>query len=201
MRTSLLLSFIIFLFLPVTTLAQQYYEEDTSEKSIEYTLAIGPRLGYYKAVDADNGNLHFGAQGRMRLGEIVGVEGTFEYRAGQDYENETVTSKASFVPVTISPMIFIPVSEKFLPYLVGGIGLYYTMYDYDYPDEEVDTGFDSDNSFNFGSHLGLGTDIPLAEKTFFNVDYRYLFLDRDEVNLQGDGMHGHIFTMGLIFYL
>jgi hypothetical protein len=50
---------------------------------ISNTLGFGPRLGYYSAPDADQGNFYYGLQARFRPGAIVGIEAAVEYRPGQ----------------------------------------------------------------------------------------------------------------------
>lgn len=192
MRKLLLLPLIIFLLTPVVSHAQ------SSDAAIKNTLGIGPRLGYYKAADADEGSFYVGLQSRARLGPVFGLEGSIEYRGGQEYSfgGQTVTTK--FVPVTGSALLFIPVSENFAPYGVAGLGAYYTIYDYEgtFTDE-------NDNEFNFGYHLGFGAEFPLGSNAALNFDYRYLFLnpDSNETSTQDADYSGNVFTAGLMFYL
>src|SRR5699024_9766735 len=96
---------------------------------IENTLGIGPRLGYYKVADADEGNFYGGLQLRARFSEVFGIEAAAEYRAGQKYELAGQSLETSFIPVTASALLFLPVNEHFVPYGVAGLGAYYTIYD------------------------------------------------------------------------
>jgi opacity protein-like surface antigen len=168
--------------------------------AIQNTLGFGPRLGYYKAADADEGNFHGGIQARLRLGAVIGIEGAVEYRAGQEYGLADYTVKTSFVPVTGSLLIFAPLSESFAPYGVLGVGTYYTRYNYS--DSAEALGFSDDSSFQMGYHLGFGAEFPLSSNVALNVDYRYLFLnpDRDDESLQDANFDGNVFTAGLMFY-
>lgn len=161
-----------------------------AQHTLEYNFQLGPRTGFYIAHESNGASLYAGVQGRVRLGDYFGAEGSFEYRGGQEYDLETTTAKTKFIPLTASGLIFMPFHEQFTPYVAAGLGAYYSIYDFE-------NG--NDNSFNFGSHLGLGSDISLGSGVKLNADYRYLFLDRDEVNLDGASLRGSVFTVGLWF--
>jgi opacity protein-like surface antigen len=192
MRKLLLLPIFVFLFAPVAGEAQT-----SSNATIENTLGIGPRLGYYKANDADNGSFYFGAQTRARLGAVLGVEGSIEYRAAQEYNIGGQSYETKLVPVTASALMFLPVSENFAPYGVAGLGAYYTIYEFEGAIDDVD------NEFNFGYHLGFGLELPINENAALNFDYRYLFLNpnENEVSTDNTNYNGNVFTAGLMFYL
>lgn len=165
---------------------------------IESGFGIGPRLGYYQADDAEEGNAFGGIQIRGRLSPVFGLEAAVEYRAGQEYGIDDVQSmETSFVPVTASALLFLPVSDHFAPYGVAGLGAYYTIYDTEGFSEDID------NEFNVGYHLGFGLEIPFNQNVALNADYRYLFLnpDRNEQDLEDTEFSGNAFTVGLMFYL
>lgn len=198
MKKSILVTFALILSTAPLTLMAQSSSSGDGDATIKNTLGIGPRLGYYKAADAEQGNFYGGAQARIRLGPVLGIEGSVDYRAGQEYEfaGQTVTTK--FVPVTGSLMFFAPVSEHFAPYGLAGIGAYYTIYDY----EGTFTN-ENENNFNFGYHLGFGVELPINEHAALNVDYRYMFLNPDdnEQSFDDADFSGNVFTAGLMFYL
>lgn len=165
---------------------------------IESGFGIGPRLGYYQADDAEEGNVFGGIQIRGRLSPVFGLEAAVEYRAGQEYGIDGVQSmETSFVPATASALLFLPVSDHFAPYGVAGLGAYYTIYDTEGFSEDID------NEFNVGYHLGFGLEIPFNQNVALNADYRYLFLnpDRNEESLEDTKFSGNAFTVGLMFYL
>jgi opacity protein-like surface antigen len=168
--------------------------------AIQNTIGFGPRLGYYKALDADEGNFHGGIQARMRFGAVAGIEGSIEYRAGQEYGFAGYSVKTSFIPVTASFLIFAPISESFAPYGIAGLGAYHTRYTFSEAASAL--GFEDDSSFNMGYHLGFGAEFPFSNNMALNVDYRYLFLnpDRNEESLEGANFNGNVFTAGLMFY-
>lgn len=193
MKRLLILPLFLFLFTPFHSEAQS-----GSGAAIKNTLGLGPRLGYYKANDAESGNVYFGLQSRLRLGPVIGLEGSVEYRAGQKYSFAGQTVKTKFVPVTASGLLFLPVSKNFAPYGIVGLGAYYTIYDY----QGTFTNENSDE-FNFGYHLGFGAEFPLSSNSALNFDYRYLFLNPNdnETSTQNANYSGNVFTAGIMFYL
>lgn len=173
---------------------------DRGRATIRNTFGFGPKIGYYKAQDADEGKLYGGLQARLRLGSVVGLEASVEYRPGQEYGigNQTVTT--NFIPLTGSLLLFVPVNQYFTPYAVAGIGAYYTSYDVSGIASEI--GFDDDSTFNVGYHLGFGTEIPITSSIALSADYRYLFLntDNNEESFDGADFNGNIISAGLMFY-
>lgn len=167
--------------------------------AIKNSFGIGPRLGFYKAQDAEEGNFYGGIQARARIGAVIGIEGAVDYRAGQEYGVGDYTVETSSIPVTGSLMLFAPISESFSPYGLAGIGAYYTMYDVS---DDLDAVFDDDSEFNMGYHLGFGAEFPFNENVALNVDYRYIFLNPDdnEESLEDASFNSNAFTAGLMFY-
>lgn len=97
-------------------------------------------------------------------------------------------------------MLFIPMSPNFTPYGLGGIGAYYTTYNYS--DEAENLGFSDDSSFHAGYHVGFGAEIPINRSFALSVDYRYLFLnpDENEESLENANLNANAITAALMFY-
>lgn len=192
MKKLLAISLIIFSVSPFITHAQE------NQAAIKNTIGIGPRLGFYKANNADNGNFYGGLQTRIRIGAVLGFEGSVEYRAGQKYNFAGQKMNTKFVPVTASVLLFLPVNRNFAPYGIAGLGAYYTIYDYEGTFTER-----TDNNFNFGYHLGFGLELPINSNAALNFDYRYLFLNPNEnqTSTADADYSGNVFTAGLMFYL
>ncbi|REL37993.1 porin family protein [Rhodohalobacter sp. SW132] len=167
---------------------------------ISNTLGFGPRLGYYSAQDADQGSFYYGIQARFRPGAIVGIEAAIEYRPGQEFGFGDSTVETSFVPVTLSLLLFAPVSEYFAPYGVAGLGAYFTKYS---PSDVLeDLGFESDSDFNLGYHIGFGAEVPFSGNIALSIDYRYIFLnpDENEESFEGANFNGNTISASLMFY-
>ncbi|MFY0698489.1 MAG: porin family protein [Balneola sp.] len=156
---------------------------------------IGPKIGYYKAPDADDGTMFIGFQTRTR-GEVFGFEFAAEYRGEQSYSTTNGDLTIKQIPVTATLLMHVPLASNFQPYGLAGLGAYYTFYDYD-------GGFVSpgdDAEFNIGYHLGFGLDLPLNESVGLNADYRYLFLDDQGDDLDDTEFSGNVISAGLTFY-
>ncbi|MDZ7806247.1 MAG: outer membrane beta-barrel protein [Gracilimonas sp.] len=110
------------------------------------------------------------------------------------------TVETSFVPVTLSLLLFAPVSEYFAPYGVAGLGAYFTRYS---PSGVVeDLGFENDNDFNLGYHLGFGAELPFNNNIALSIDYRYIFLNPNdnEESFEGANFNGNTVSASLMFY-
>ena len=166
--------------------AQQYLIESAS--------GIGPKLGFYKAPDAEDGTMFIGIQSRSK-GKYFGGEFTLEYRGEQSYTTTNGELTIRQIPVTGSLMLFAPLSENFAPYGLAGLGAYYTFYDYD--GGFINPGDDAE--VNVGYHLGFGADLAVSESAAFNIDYRYLFLDGND-SIPEKEFSGNVLSVGLTFY-
>lgn len=167
---------------------------------ISNTFGFGPRLGYYIPQDADEGKFYYGVQARFRPGAIVGIEAAVEYRPGQEFGIGSSTVETSFIPVTASLLLFVPVSEYFAPYGVAGLGAYFVRFE---PSDVLDElGFESDSDFNLGYHLGFGAEVPFSSNIAISVDYRYIFLNPNdnEESFEGADFDGNTISASLMFY-
>ncbi|MDI6792044.1 MAG: porin family protein [bacterium] len=131
-------------------------------------LAIGPRVGYYKPKDADQGEFKYGAQARMTLTEALSVEGSIEYRK-ETYKNEEV--EVISYPVMASLILFPFPLAPISPYLIGGA--IWDKY------KATDEAGNEEKSSKFGYFGGFGAEMPLGQKMSINGDIRYVLLDRD----------------------
>lgn len=202
MKKLLFIPLIFFLFSPFIIHAQTTQTSASTDNDYESAFGIGPRLGYYTAEDADDGNFYGGLQIRARTGAVLGFEAAVDYRTAQTYSIEDYSVSVRSLPVTASAILYIPMGEGggFAPYGLAGLGAYYTIYDYS--DEAEDLGIDDTSNFNLGYHLGFGMQVPFDADVALNVDYRYLFLnpDENEENLNDASFNGNVFTAGLTFY-
>jgi opacity protein-like surface antigen len=207
MKKLLLLPLIAFLFSPIFVQAQDNTTGSATVSTdyndgaaIQNTIGIGPRLGFYKADDADDGNFYGGLQIRGRIGPVFGIELAAEYHTEQAFGVDNFQADTRLIPVTGSALLFIPISDYFAPYGVAGLGAYYTIYNY--PDDATDVGLDDFEEFNLGYHLGFGVEVPFSSNVALNVDYRYIYLNPDdnEENLEGANFDGNTVTAGLMFY-
>ena len=129
---------------------------------------IGPRGGYYKVQDADEGRMYAGAATRLKLGGL-GFEGSIDYRT-EDFDDGNFKIKSW--PVTASVLLY-PVP---ILYGIAGFGWYNNTLEY--------TGNNAaqleikETSQDVGYHFGGGAEIPLGSVSIA-ADIRYVFIDYD----------------------
>ncbi len=189
---------LILLLFAVPSITQAQYVEDDMED--EGGIMIGPRIGYYEFNDAEEGAFFVGLQLRGHLNDYFGLELAATYRTTSEFRVETTAGEArevqsGLIPITLSGLVYIPISEHFMPYGVAGVGGYYQYTDVD---PAVDLRNDFQDEFIFGYHLGFGLEIPLSEEIVINADYRYTFLNPEENEAD---LSGNAFTLGLMFRL
>lgn len=210
MRHTLLAIILAALLLPVETFAQR-------ENVIENTFGVGPSVGWYRSNDAEEGAMFFGFLGRVRLGNNVGLEASFSYRDAELFRTgqidaDKLTADVTYVPITFSLNIFLPIGSFLTPYATGGVGFYYTIEAYDVTkvaQREIRQLLEDEENFETGYHFGLGLEIPFGRNIALHGEFRYLFLDseitsiRDLQNLDTDTKNsdGVMFSGGLVVYL
>ena len=161
-------------------------------------LYIGPRAGYYKTKDADEGQMYGGAVARLALGG-VSIEGAIDYRQ-EEFEGGLMTMRSW--PVQASAL---PYPLPFL-YGVAGAGWYHTTLDYNADKfEELGSSVvpEDETTSTLGYHLGAGLEVPLSSMRM-TVDVRYVFLnyDLDEIENLPETDHDFLaVTLGLLWEL
>mgnify|MGYP000859478462 CR=1 FL=1 len=133
-------------------------------------IGLGPKAGYFKNQDADNGRFMVGAAARLKLGGI-GVEGSVDYRT-EKYADDNIVVRTW--PVSATGLLY-P-----LPFLYGlaGMGWYNTTIDYD---QDVNTfkNIKDETKQKVGWHFGGGLEIPFGLGKTLAADIRYHFIDYD----------------------
>jgi len=162
-------------------------------------IGFGPQIGIYKAQDADDVRIMGGAALRLKFSEVLGVEGSINYRE-EKYANGFATVKSW--PVMVTGLIYpIPVV-----YGAIGAGWYNTSIEYNLP-----AGFlggpstiASETKQEFGWHFGGGVELPLGAVAKLVGDIRYVFLNYEFQRFPGsDGVNSNFYvvTAGLLFGL
>ncbi len=159
-------------------------------------LSLGPQIGYQKSKDADDGKILVGAALRMKLGEILGAEGSVGYRE-ESYSSGAMTVKSW--PVMATGLIY-P-----FPALYGAIGAgwYNSTIDYDQGRFPIGT-VASETKQRVGWHFGGGLEIPASQSLMLTADIRYVFLDYNFTAVPGSsGVNSdfYVATVGFLFGL
>jgi opacity protein-like surface antigen len=111
----------------------------------------------------------------------------------------TEAFEVSSVPVTLSALVFLPVTDSFSPYGVAGLGAYHNIFD----TEGIAGETEIENTFNIGYHLGPEFKISFKDNVALNADYRFRFLNpnANEESLENTDFNGNGFRLGLVLYL
>jgi opacity protein-like surface antigen len=121
-------------------------------------ITLGGRAAYYRPKDADHGTLNGGAQVRLHILSMLAVEGSADYRQNK-YGGTTV----DVFPVQASLMLYLTPGWVISPYILGGVGWYYT---------HVRHG---DTMNRYGPHAGAGLEAALSRHWSIDGSYRYLW--------------------------
>lgn len=158
MKTSktfiLALGIVIICFTPLSAIA---------EKPASYGII---KVGFYSP-NGDLEDLDFdtGFNGEIVLGSYLHPNIAMEVGVGYfqtDASNPDIDLWV--IPLTLTTKVLYPI-EKFEPFALAGIGLYF---------EELDLGEDDDDTV-FGFHLGAGANYNITEDIFFGVEGKYLW--------------------------
>jgi opacity protein-like surface antigen len=122
-------------------------------------VTFGGRAAYYRPKDADEGTMSGGAQIRFHLTSVVAIEGAADYR--QSRFGGTVVD---VYPVTTSLMLYLAPTIPVSPYILGGVGWYYTH-----------AHGTSGNDHRFGPHAGAGLEAALGRHWTIDASWRYLW--------------------------
>src|SRR5262245_48593165 len=136
------------------------------------SFSIGPAGGYLNQKDADRGTWFGGAQARLHFGGMLAAEASITFHQNE-YEDGDVT--VTQYPLQLTAMLYIIPTGPIRPYILGGVGWYYTRIDY----SGVFSALSDHTEHIFGWHLGAGAELMLGARTSLDADVRYIFLDPD----------------------
>ncbi|MDD5686915.1 MAG: OmpA family protein [Elusimicrobia bacterium] len=130
--------------------------------------SIGPRATYYNPKDAEEGQWYGGAQARLHLSPSLGLEGSIDFRRNSF---NSLTSIKTY-PVQVSLLEYLMPGAVWSPFLLGGVGWYYTR-------TEGPNNF-SNTTNRFGLHVGAGLETMLTDNLSLDGSYRYVLLESVE---------------------
>jgi outer membrane protein W len=155
--------------------------------------SLGPAGGYLRQKDADRGTWFGGVQARLHFAEMLAAEASITFHQN-DYADGDVT--VTQYPVQVTAMLYIIPKGPLRPYVLGGVGWYYTRFDY----EGAFAAIDDRTEHMFGWHLGAGAELMLGSRASLNVDARYIFLNPDTDQVIRREFNYWQITFGLNFF-
>jgi opacity protein-like surface antigen len=182
--------------------------QTSEEPLISNTLGLGPQVGFYHCPDAIDGAPFLGLVTRIRLSNILALEGAISYVGKQSFDlsdetGQDIAASVYIVPATGSLVIYFPVAPTFMPYVLGGVGAFYVVEDYsqylnnnNVPDR---------NKARFGYQLGFGLELPLNKHLALQGDYRYLYIDNAfqrelQYDFSSTKLRSHLVNVGFAVY-
>ena len=179
-------------FLP-ETLAENLLLPAPQEK-FAFDHTIGPRAGFLKGVDADDGVWFVGIQWHLALGDYLTFEASAELHESEFADGEL---SVSTIPLQITGL-FHPITEDgYKLYVLGGAGVYYTSKDYS---GTLATTNKDDTTSEYGYHVGIGVEFEMGGGLTLNGDFRYIIIEGESSKTpQDDEFDYWQFTVGLNF--
>jgi opacity protein-like surface antigen len=125
--------------------------------------SIGGRAMWFDPKGGDS-SWSGGAQVRFYLFRFLAIEGSADYRQN-DFNGTSVHS----YPVQVSTLLYLFPSWRLRPFILGGVGWYYTTVD--------GPGEFSDTQNRFGVHAGGGLQYFISRHFSIDSTYRYVWLE------------------------
>jgi outer membrane protein W len=158
------------------------------------SFSLGPVAGLIFAKDADRGTWFGGVQARLHFAKFFAVEAAITFHQNH-YENGDVV--VTQYPLQLTAFLYIIPEGPIRPYILGGVGWYYTRIDY--KDSFAVVNNDQTES-QFGEHFGAGVEIMLGAHSSLNADVRYIFINATNDNVFNGDFNYWQLTLGVNFY-
>lgn len=150
---------------PVSMAAEPLFDKEDA------AFTIGPMGGYLKARSADRGTWFGGVQARFHFARFLAVEAAISFHQN-NYEDGDV--KVTQYPLQLTAFLYVIPTGPFRPYILGGVGWYYTRVDYR---DAFAVLYHDRTEHIFGEHLGAGAELMLGKTVSADIDIRYIFLN------------------------
>jgi outer membrane protein W len=145
------------------------FETSAAEEAASFS--IGPAGGYLRVRGADKGTWFGGVQARLHFAKIFAAEAAITFHQNR-YEGGDVF--VTQYPLQLTAFLYIIPEGPIRPYILGGVGWYYTRIDYR---DSFATLYKDRTEHIFGEHLGAGGELMLGPRASVDLDVRYIFLN------------------------
>lgn len=134
-----------------------------------FNFSIGAASGYLRAHNSDQGTWFGGVQARLRMGYFA-AEASIQFHQNRFQGGDVIVTQ---YPVQLTAFLYLIPEGPIRPYILGGVGWYYTRVDH----RGVFAGIPDYTDHVFGEHLGGGAELFLAPRFSVDADLRYIFLN------------------------
>jgi opacity protein-like surface antigen len=158
------------------------------------SFSMGPEGGYLRARDADRGTWFAGVKARLHVLRFLAAEASITFHQNRYAHDDIVVTQ---YPVQLTAFLYILPVGPIRPYVLGGVGWYYTRTDY----RGSLSFIENSTSHFFGVHLGAGAEIMLGTHASIDADARYIFVNATTQQVLDDRNFNYWqITFGLNFY-
>jgi opacity protein-like surface antigen len=158
------------------------------------TFSLGPEGGYLSARGADRGTWFAGAKARLHVLRFLAAEASITFHQNRFEHGDVVVTQ---YPVQLTAFLYILPVGPIRPYILGGVGWYYTRIDY----KGAFASVSNTTEHFFGVHLGAGAEIMLGSAASIDADFRYIFQNPTTQQVVEDKNFSYWqVTFGLNFY-
>jgi len=166
----------------------------SSLKDEPASFSMGPEGGYLRARNADRGTWFGGVKARLHLAKILAAEASITFHQNRYADGDVIVTQ---YPLQLTAFLYIIPEGPIRPYILGGVGWYYTRVDY----RDTLSLIKDETDHFFGVHLGAGAELMLGPRTSLDADVRYIFVNAstEQVVEDHDFNYWQI-TFGLNFY-
>jgi len=100
--------------------------QTSPEPLISNTIGLGPQIGYWKCSDVHDGTQYLGVLSRIRISNIMALEGAVGYTGNQLFNltppdpisGPDITASVHSTSATASLILYAPLAPHFLPYVL-----------------------------------------------------------------------------------
>lgn len=158
------------------------------------SFSLGPVAGLIFAKDADRGTWFGGVQARLHLAKFFAVEAAITFHQNHYEDGDVVVTQ---YPVQLTAFLYIIPEGPIRPYILGGVGWYYTRVDY----KDSFAVINKDQTeHQFGEHFGAGVEFMLGAHSSLNADVRYIFINATNDSVFSGDFNYWQLTLGVNFY-
>jgi opacity protein-like surface antigen len=153
--------------------------------------SIGPVGGYLVTRGADHGTWFGGLASRGRFSHFA-LEASVTAHESEFQKGDV---RETQVPIQVTAFFYPLTLAGFRPYLLGGVGWYYTRFQY----RGSLSGLSDRSEGIYGIHAGAGFEVMFGPTSSFDLDARYNYFNKSDPIIDHDFNYWQL-TVGINFF-